>query len=51
MIVYFNSTVGVASLLVVDGPDAAHSIARFTNINSLAELKDAGFSSADFIFV
>ncbi len=51
MIVYFNSTVGVASLLVVDGPDAAHSIARFTNITSLAELKDAGFSSADFIFV
>lgn len=51
MIVYFNSTVGVASLLVVDGTDAAHSIARFTNITSLEGLRDAGLSSADFIFV
>ena len=38
LIVYFNTTVNVASLLVVDGPDAAHSIARFTGITSLEDL-------------
>ena len=51
LIVYFNSTVGVASLLFVDGTDAAHSIARFTNVNSIEELRSASFSADDFLFV
>ena len=38
-VMYFNTSVGVASLLFVDGADAAHSIARFTDINSLADLQ------------
>ena len=50
LILYFNTTVGVASLLVVDGPDAAHSIARFSNIDSLADLQGAGLTANDFIF-
>lgn len=51
MILYFNTTAGVASLLYVDGTDAAHSIARFTDINSLGELASSGFSANDFLFV
>ena len=51
LILYFNSTVGVASLLVVDGTDLAHSIARFTNIDSVDELRNAGFDAGDFVFV
>jgi putative nodulation protein len=51
MIIYFNSTVGVASLLVASAPDAVGSIARFTDITSLEELQTAGFSQSDFVFV
>jgi Ca2+-binding RTX toxin-like protein len=51
LILYFNSTVGVASLLVVDGTDAAHSILRLTNIDSVDELRGAGFDAGDFVFV
>jgi Ca2+-binding RTX toxin-like protein len=50
-IVYFNTTVQAASLLYVDGTDTAHSIARFTNIDSLGELRTAGFTADDFEFV
>jgi hypothetical protein len=50
MVVYFNSTVGVASLLAVSAPDTAASIARFTGINSLDQLQTAGFTAGDFIF-
>ena len=50
MIVYFNTTVGVASLLVVSAPDAATSIARFTDINSVEELAATGFTAGDFMF-
>lgn len=50
-VLYFNTTVNVASLLYVDGADAAHSIARFADIDSLSELGDAGFRANDFIFV
>jgi Ca2+-binding RTX toxin-like protein len=49
-IVYFNTTVNVASLLVVTAPDAATSIARFTDIASLADLQAAGFGAGDFLF-
>lgn len=51
LIIYFNKTVGVASLLYVDGPDSAHSIARFTDINSLQELQNTDFTASDFFFV
>jgi Ca2+-binding RTX toxin-like protein len=51
MILYFNTTVNVASLLVVSAPDTVVSIARFTNITSVEELAGAGFSAADFLFV
>ena len=34
-VIYFNTTVNVGSLLFVDALDAAHSIARFANIDSL----------------
>jgi hypothetical protein len=50
LIVYFNSTVNVASLLVVSAPDTAVSIARFTDITSLEGLQSAGFSAGDFLF-
>ena len=50
MVVYFNSTVGVASLLVVSAPDTAASIARFTDITSLDQLQTAGFTAGDFMF-
>jgi Ca2+-binding RTX toxin-like protein len=50
MVVYFNTTVGVASLLVVSAPDAATSIARFTDINSVEELAATGFTVGDFMF-
>jgi len=50
-IIYFNTTVQAASLLYVDGTDTAHSIARFTNIDTLRELRRADFSAEDFIFV
>jgi hypothetical protein len=50
IIVYFNSTVNVASLLVVSAPDTAGSIARFTDITSLDQLQASGFSASDFIF-
>jgi Ca2+-binding RTX toxin-like protein len=49
-VLYFNTTVNVASLLFVDGPDAAHSIARFTNIDSLEDLQMANFQANDFLF-
>ena len=51
LIVYFNTTVGVASLLYVDAADTAHSIARFTNIASIDDLAAAGFTANDFVFV
>lgn len=50
-IVYFNTTVNAASLLFVDGANAAHSITRFTNIDSLADLQATNFTASDFIFV
>jgi hypothetical protein len=34
MVIYFHSTVGVASLLLVSAPDTAASIARFTDITA-----------------
>jgi putative nodulation protein len=49
-IVYFNTTVNVASLLFVDGTDLAHSIARFSNIESLEDLQATNFQANDFIF-
>jgi hypothetical protein len=51
LIVYFNSTVNVASLLYVDGANAAHSIARFASISSLATLQNTNFTANDFWFV
>lgn len=50
-VLYFNTTVNVASLLYVDGTDAAHSIARFSNIDSLQDLRDADIRASDFMFV
>lgn len=50
-ILYFNTTVQAASLLYVDGTDTAHSIARFTNIDSLGDLRRADFSAEDFVFI
>jgi putative nodulation protein len=51
MVLYFNTTVGVASLLVVSAPDAAASIARFTDITSVEGLAATGFGASDFLFV
>jgi Ca2+-binding RTX toxin-like protein len=51
LVIYFNTTVNVASLLYVDGANAAHSIARFANIDSLQDLQDADFRADDFLFV
>lgn len=51
LIVYFNTTVGVASLLYVTGPDAARSVARFTDIASVEDLAAEGFTANDFLFV
>ncbi len=51
LIVYFNTTVGVASLLYVTGTDEARSIARFTDITSLEGLQDEGFTANDFVFI
>jgi Ca2+-binding RTX toxin-like protein len=51
LILYFNTTVMTASLLVVSAPNAVVSIARFTDINSVEDLAAAGFSAADFLFV
>jgi Ca2+-binding RTX toxin-like protein len=51
MVLYFNTTVGVASLLVVSAPDAATSIARFTDITSVEALAATGFAAEDFMFV
>ena len=34
LVVYFHSTVGVASLLLVSAPDTAASIARFTDLTA-----------------
>jgi Ca2+-binding RTX toxin-like protein len=49
-VIYFNTTVNVGSLLFVDALDTAHSIARFSNIDSLEDLQNANFTAADFIF-
>jgi hypothetical protein len=49
-VVYFNTTVNAASLLVVTAPDQATSIARFTDIVSLADFQAAGFGAGDFLF-
>jgi hypothetical protein len=49
-VLYFNTTVGVGSLLAVTAPDAATSIARFTDIASLEDFQAAGFGAGDFIF-
>lgn len=51
LIVYFNTTVGVASLLVVSAPDTVVSIARFTDITSVEALAEASFTAGDFVFV
>jgi hypothetical protein len=50
-LIYFNSTVGVASLLHVSAPDTAASIARFTDIESLEDLQNTAFTANDFVFV
>jgi Ca2+-binding RTX toxin-like protein len=50
-VLYFNASVGVASLLFVDAPDSAHSIARFASIDSLADLQAASLDAGDFLFV
>jgi hypothetical protein len=49
-IIYFNTTANVGSLLFVDALDTAHSIARFANIGSLADLQAADFDAGDFLF-
>ncbi len=54
-VLYFNTTASVASLLYVDAPastipNLAHSIARFTNIDTFAEFQASTFSAADFVF-
>ncbi len=49
-VLYFNTTVNAASLLVVSAPDAATSIARFTDVTSLADFQAVGFGAADFLF-
>ena len=49
-VVYFNTTVNVGSLLFVDALDVAHSIARFANIDSLADLQAANFTAGDFLY-
>ncbi len=49
-VVYYNTTVNAASLLVVSAPDAATSIARFTDITSLEDFQSAGFGAGDFLF-
>ena len=49
-VIYFNTTVNVGSLLFVDALDMAHSIARFANIDSLADLQAANFDAGDFLF-
>lgn len=49
-VMYFNTTVNVASLLFVDAPDTAHSIARFSNITTLEELQATNFTANDFMF-
>jgi Ca2+-binding RTX toxin-like protein len=51
LIIYFNSTVNAASLLYVDGANAAHSFARFASISSLATLQNTNFTAGDFWFV
>lgn len=51
LIVYFNTTVGVASLLYVTGTDTARSIARFTDITSVEALEAEGFTANDFVFI
>jgi Ca2+-binding RTX toxin-like protein len=50
-VIYFNTTANVGSLLFVDALDTAHSIARFANIDSLADLQAASFDAGDFLFV
>lgn len=49
-VMYFNTTANVASLLYVDAPDTAHSIARFANIESIEDLAAAEFTANDFLF-
>lgn len=50
-VLYFNTTVNTGSLLVVSGPDAATSIARFTDATTLEDFQAVGFSANDFVFV
>lgn len=49
-VLYFNTTVNAASLLVVSAPDAATSIARFTDVTSLEDFQAVGFGAGDFPF-
>jgi putative nodulation protein len=51
LIVYFNTTVDVASLLYVTGTDTARSVARFTDITSVEDLASEGFTASDFVFI
>jgi Ca2+-binding RTX toxin-like protein len=51
LVIYFNTTVNVASLLYVSAPNTVNSIARFTNIDDLADLQTANFAAEDFTFV
>jgi hypothetical protein len=51
LILYFNSTFNVASLLYVDGTDQAHSIARLTDIDTLTEFQNTTFTANNFYFI
>jgi Ca2+-binding RTX toxin-like protein len=50
LIIYFNTTFNVGSLLYVSAPDTAASIARFTNVDTLQELAGLNFVADDFVF-
>ena len=50
LIIYFNTTFNVGSLLYVSAPDTAASIARFTNVDTLQELAGLNFVAEDFVF-
>lgn len=51
LIVYYNTTVGVGSLLYVSAPDTVGSIARFTDVASLEDLQAKAFTADDFQFM
>ncbi|GJD63598.1 hypothetical protein MPEAHAMD_3768 [Methylobacterium frigidaeris] len=51
LILYFNTTVGTASMLYVRGENDAVSIARFTDVASVSDLAGKGFTQDNFVFV